>query len=159
VAGSVRVGLYVGARNRVATRVAGHVAFNFGATVMALTELTFAVFPHALARLITNQTDVIRVAIPLLVIAAVWQLSDGIQAVGAGVLRGAGDTKYSLYANLFGHWAIGFPIALWLGFHEKLGVIGLWWGLCAGLTIVAVLLFLRFRTVVARRDRAAVKPG
>jgi MATE family multidrug resistance protein len=153
-AGSVRVGLSVGARTTLATRVSGHVAFIFGATVMALCGLTFAAFPHALARLITNQADVIRVAVPLLIVAAVWQLSDGVQAVGAGVLRGAGDTKFSLYANLFGHWAIGFPIALWLGFHAKLGVVGLWWGLCVGLTVVAVLLFLRFE----RLSRGEIVP-
>jgi MATE family multidrug resistance protein len=149
-AGSVRVGLSVGARERVATRVAGHVAFIVGAIVMALNGLAFAVFPRACARLITNQENVIRTAIPLLLVAAVFQLSDGIQAVGAGVLRGGGDTKYTLYANLFGHWAIGFPIALWLGFHMHLGIVGLWWGLCAGLTIVAVLLFFRFERLSKR---------
>jgi MATE family multidrug resistance protein len=143
-AGSVRVGLYVGARNRVGTRVAGHVALLGGATVMALNGLAFALFPRAIARIVTNQPDVIRAAIPLLLVAAVFQLSDGVQGVGAGVLRGAGDTKFALYANLVGHWLLGFPIALWLGFHAKLGIVGLWWGLCAGLTIVAVILVLRF---------------
>jgi MATE family, multidrug efflux pump len=149
-AGSVRVGLSVGARDRVATRVAGHVAFIFGATVMALNGLLFAVFPRACARLITDQEDVIRTAVPLLLVAAVFQLSDGVQTVGAGALRGGGDTKFPLYANLFGHWAIGFPIALWLGFHMHLGIVGLWWGLCAGLTIVAVLLFFRFERLSKR---------
>lgn len=149
-AGSVRVGLSVGARDRVATRVAGHVAFFFGAIVMAVNGLAFAVFPRACARIITNQENVIRTAIPLLLVAAVFQLSDGIQAVGAGNLRGGGDTKFTLYANLFGHWAIGFPIALWLGFHLHLGITGLWWGLCAGLTVVAVLLFVRFERLSKR---------
>lgn len=149
-AGSVRVGLSVGARDRGATRVAGHVAFFFGAIVMALNGLAFAVFPRACARIITNQEDVIRTAIPLLLVAAVFQLSDGIQAVGAGNLRGGGDTKFTLYANLFGHWAIGFPIALWLGFHLGLGITGLWWGLCVGLTVVAVLLFVRFEKLSKR---------
>jgi len=143
-AGSVRVGLSVGARDRVATRVAGHVAFITGAVVMALNGLAFALFPRAIARLITNQEDVIRTAIPLLLVAAVFQLSDGVQGVGAGVLRGGGDTKFPLYANLVAHWLIGFPIAMWLGFHLGLGITGLWWGLCVGLTIVAVLLVLRF---------------
>ncbi|PYQ28272.1 MAG: MATE family efflux transporter [Acidobacteria bacterium] len=149
-AGSVRVGLSVGAHDRIATRVAGHVAFIFGATVMALNGLAFALFPRACARLITNQEDVIRTAIPLLLVAAVFQLSDGVQAVGAGVLRGGGDTKFPLYANLFGHWGIGFPIALWLGFHLGLGVVGLWWGLCVGLTVVAALLFFRFQRLSKR---------
>jgi MATE family multidrug resistance protein len=143
-AGSVRVGLGIGARNRHVTRMAGHAAFVSGAIVMGLSGMAFAFFPRAIARLVTNQESVILAALPLMLVAAVFQLSDGIQAVGAGVLRGAGDTRYSFYANLFGHWCIGLPIALLLGFRAKLGIVGLWWGLCAGLTVVAVLLFLRF---------------
>jgi MATE family multidrug resistance protein len=115
-----------------------------GALFMLVPALAFAFAPGAVARLITNQPDVLAAAIPLFLVAAVFQVSDGTQGVGAGVLRGAGDTKYTFYANLFGHWIIGLPIALWLGFHLKLGITGLWWGLCAGLTVVAILLFVRF---------------
>lgn len=143
-AGSVRVGHGIGARDRYATRMAGHAAFVTGGIVMGLSGLAFALFPRTIARLVTNQENVILAALPLMLVAAVFQLSDGIQAVGAGVLRGAGDTRYSFYVNLIGHWCIGFPTALYLGFHAKLGIVGLWWGLCVGLTVVAVLLFLRF---------------
>ena len=143
-AGTVRVGLAIGAHDQHATRRAGHVAFFGGVMVMGTSAALFALVPRAMASLITNQESVLHEAIPLLLVVAVFQLSDGIQAVGAGVLRGAGDTKYTLYANLVGHWAIGLPIALFLGFHQHYGVVGLWWGLCAGLTVVAVLLFLRF---------------
>ncbi len=153
-AGSVRVGLAVGARDTNAARIAGHVAFIAGAVVMATNGLAFALFPRAIARLITNQENVIRFAIPLLLVAAVFQLSDGIQGVGAGVLRGAGDTKFTLWANLAGHWLIGFPIALWLGFRQQYGIVGLWWGLCAGLTVVAILLFFRFE----RLSRSDIAP-
>ena len=83
-----------------------------------------------------------------------FQLSDGVQAVGGGVLRGAGDTKFTFYANLFGHWLIGLPIALYLGFERELGIVGLWWGLCAGLTVVAVMLILRFE----RLSRELIAP-
>jgi MATE family multidrug resistance protein len=152
-AGSVRVGMGVGARNIPATRIAGRVAFLGGALVMGLSALAFALFPRAIARLVTDQENVILVSLPLMLVAAVFQLSDGIQAVGAGVLRGAGDTKYAFYANIIGHWVIGFPIALLLGFRAGLGIVGLWWGLCAGLTVVAALLFVRFeklsRTTIA----------
>jgi len=70
------------------------------------------------------------------------------------VLRGAGDTKYAFVANLIGHWLIGLPIALFLGFHQKLGIVGLWWGLCVGLTAVAILLFVRFEKI----SRTAIAP-
>jgi MATE family multidrug resistance protein len=143
-AGSVRVGNAIGARDARATRLAGHAAFIGGAAFMLVPALAFAFIPRAVARLITDQPDVLAAAIPLFLVAAVFQMSDGIQGVGAGVLRGAGDTKFTFYANLLGHWFIGFPIALWLGFHLGLGIAGLWWGLCAGLTVVAVLLFIRF---------------
>ena len=143
-AGTVRVGIGIGARNAVATRQAGHAAFIAGVMVMGTSALAFALAPRALARLVTDQEHVIVAAIPLMMVAAVFQVSDGIQAVGAGVLRGAGDTKYTFYANMVGHWAIGFPVALLLGFGFGLGIVGLWWGLCAGLTVVAALLFTRF---------------
>ena len=153
-AGSVRVGIGIGARDPRATRLSGHVAFLGGASVMFVSALAFAFAPRPLARLITDQPDVLAAAIPLFLVAAVFQLSDGTQAVGAGVLRGAGDTKFSFLANLFGHWVIGLPIALFLGFHMGLGIVGLWWGLCAGLTVVALMLFVRFE----RLSRGEIAP-
>jgi MATE family multidrug resistance protein len=114
----------------------------------------FALFPRAVARLLTNQEMVIAAAVPIFLVAAVFQLSDGLQAIGAGVLRGAGDTVFPLAANLAGHWLVGFPIALYLGFHRKMGIVGLWWGLCAGLTAVAVLLLFRFN----RLSKTAIMP-
>src|SRR5688500_11895798 len=153
-AGSVRVGIGVGSRNAEATRIAGHVAFVGGAGVMALAALAFLTIPRPLARLFTNQEAVIATAIPLFLVAAYFQLSDGIQAVGGGVLRGAGDTKFTFYANVLGHWLIGLPIALYLGFERELGIVGLWWGLCAGLTVVAVTLYLRFE----RLSRGEIEP-
>jgi MATE family multidrug resistance protein len=153
-AGSVRVGNAIGARDSTKTRIAGHAAFVCGLVVMGIAAAAFALVPRPLARIFTNEPAVIAVAIPLLMVAAVFQLSDGIQVVGAGVLRGAADTKYTFYANMVGHWLIGLPIALWLGFSHGYGVVGLWWGLCVGLTVVAVLLFVRFE----RLSRGAIAP-
>ena len=152
-AGSVRVGIGVGSRNAALTRIAGHVAFVAGAAVMGVAALAFLTIPRPMARLFTNQESVIATAIPLFLVAAVFQLSDGVQAVGGGVLRGAGDTKFTFYANVVGHWLIGLPIALFLGFKRGLGIVGLWWGLCVGLTVVAVILFLRFERL--SRDEIA----
>ncbi|HEY6136757.1 MAG TPA: MATE family efflux transporter [Thermoanaerobaculia bacterium] len=153
-AGSVRVGNAIGARNAEATRAAGNAAFVGGTLVMGVSAAVFALAPGALARLFTNQAAVVAASIPLMMVAAVFQLSDGVQAVGAGVLRGAGDTRYTFWTNLIGHWAIGLPLALWLGFTRGLGIVGLWWGLCVGLTVVAALLFVRFE----RRSRALIEP-
>jgi MATE family multidrug resistance protein len=153
-AGTVRVGNAIGAHDRARTRTAGHAAFTAGAIVMSVGALAFALAPEWVARLITDQKSVIAASMPLLMVAAVFQLSDGIQAVGAGVLRGAGDTKYTFYVNMVGHWLVGFPIALLLGFRYDMGIVGLWWGLCVGLTVVAVLLFVRFE----RLSRTAIAP-
>ena len=149
-AGSVRVGLAVGARDQARTRTAGFAAIVGGACFMLIGASVFALFPRAVARLLTDQETVIAAAVPILLIAAVFQLSDGLQAIGAGILRGAGDTAFPLAANLFGHWLIGLPIALYLGFHRNMGIAGLWWGLCAGLTAVAVLLVFRFNRLSKR---------
>lgn len=157
-AGSVRVGLAVGALDRVGTRIAGHTAFVFGAVVMGTSAIAFALFPRPLIRLVTDQENVILASIPLMLVAAVFQLSDGVQAVGAGVLRGAADTRYAFIANLIGHWAVGLPVALLLGFHFDMGIVGLWWGLCAGLTVVAILLFLRFEKLSSREIKPVEVP-
>ena len=149
-AASVRVGLAVGARDREGTRTAGFAALLGAATWMAFAAVLLALFPRQVARLVTDQRDVIATAVPLLFVAAIFQLSDGIQVVATGALRGAGDTHYSFIVNLIGYWLLGLPIALYLGFTRSMGVVGLWWGLCAGLAIVAALLFLRFNRLSMR---------
>lgn len=143
-AGSVRVGIAVGARDAMATRFAGHLTLIAGGGVMAVMGAAFALWPRSIARIVTDQPEVIAAAAPLMLVAAVFQLSDGVQATGSGVLRGAGDTKFAFWANVAGHWLIGFPIALYLGFQRDMGIVGLWWGLCVGLTVVAAMLFARF---------------
>ena len=153
-AGSVRVGIAVGSRRFDATRVAGRAAFIGGGAIMSIGALLFALAPRQLARLVTDQESVILAAIPLFSIAALFQISDGLQAVGSGVLRGAGDTHFSFVANLIGHWAIGAPVAWYLGFHRGMGIVGLWWGLCAGLTAVAAMLIYRYE----RLSRSAIVP-
>lgn len=146
-AGAVRVGLAVGARDQPRARTAGFSAIAGGIAIMLVGAAVFALFPRAVAGLLTNQESVIAASVPVLLIAAVFQLSDGLQAIGAGILRGAGDTTFPLASNLVGHWLIGLPIALYLGFHRNMGIVGLWWGLCAGLTAVAILLLFRFNRI------------
>ncbi|WP_308469062.1 MATE family efflux transporter [Anaeromyxobacter diazotrophicus] len=158
-AGGVRVGWAVGAGDTAAARRAGLTAFAAGAAVMALSGLVFFLFPGPLARLMTSDPSVAPVAAALLSVAAVFQLSDGVQAVGAGVLRGAGDTRYTFGANMVGHWLIGLPIAIGLGLAAGLGVTGLWWGLCGGLSVVAAALLHRFLRLSSRPIAALAPAG
>ncbi|HSN93083.1 MAG TPA: MATE family efflux transporter [Anaeromyxobacteraceae bacterium] len=142
--GAVRVGWAVGARDREGARRSGLVAFGAGAAFMSLCALAFLAVPGPIARLLTDDPGVVAAAVPLLRVAALFQVSDGIQAVGAGVLRGAGETRYTFAANMVGHWALGVPAAVLLGIVLGGGVTGLWWGFCIGLTVVAVSLLRRF---------------
>ena len=158
-AGSVLVGRAVGARDRAGARSAGLAAFCTGILVMSISACAFLLYPRFFAAVITNQSDVVIAAIPLLGVAAFFQLSDGTQGVGAGVLRGAGDTHYPFFANVLGHWGVGFPIALWFGFHLHQGIVGLWWGLSAGLTAVAFLLLARFLKLSSREIRPLHEPA
>lgn len=153
-AGSVRVGHAIGAGDVPGTRRAGIAAMVGGGGLMTLWALVYVIVPAPLASLLTDDPQVIAAAVPLLMVAAVFQVSDGIQAVGAGVLRGAGDTRFPFVANVFGHYAVGLPVGIGLGMYLGQGVIGLWWGLCTGLTAVAATLTFRF----LRLSRQPIRP-
>lgn len=160
-AGSVRVGLYVGARDRVGTRRAGLTAFGASAGFMALSGLVFLAFPGAIARLMTDDPAVAEAATPLFRLAALFQIADGVQACGAGVLRGAGETRFTFLANMLGHWLLGLPAVLLLGFGLGLGVVGFWWGFVVGLFAVAAALLGRFLRLSSREitPLAGAGPG
>jgi MATE family multidrug resistance protein len=143
-AAAVRVGHAVGRGDVGGTRRSGIAAMGLGAAVMVATGLAFVTIPTPLARLITDQPTAIAAAVPLILVAAAFQLVDGLQAVGAGALRGAGDTRFAFLTNLAGHYLVGLPVGLTLAFAFDRGAPGLWWGLSAGLTAVGVTLTLRF---------------
>lgn len=147
---SVRVGRAVGGGDAGAARRAGGQGIVVGAVLMGISGLFFILMPRPLASLFSGDPAVIDTAVPLIQIAAVFQLSDAIQAVSAGALRGAGDTRFSFVANLLGHYAIGLPVAGALGFSAHMGAAGLWWGLSMGLTAVAISQSLRFARITGR---------
>ena len=153
-AGSVRVGWAVGARDTPQARLSGRVALGFGAGFMMMTALVFVFFPGVIARLMGTPPEVMPLVGPLMMVCGVYQVADGVQGVGAGVLRGAGDTRFTFLANIVGHYAVGLPLTLLLGFGLKLGVVGIWWGLCAGLICVAFALVWRFE----RRSATTLVP-
>jgi len=149
-AAAVRVGYAVGAGDAPRARRAAGAALACGMGFMTLTALVFLSVPGGLARLFTSDTGVVRVASLMIPVAGVFQVFDGAQAVGAGVLRGLGDTTAPLVAMLAGYWLIGLPVSVWLGFHTSLGAAGLWWGFVASLGVVAIFLLLRIRTLFGR---------
>ena len=125
-------------------------AFAVGGSFMALCAVAFLLWPRELASLLTDEPHLLADAVPLLAVAAAFQISDGLQAVGAGVLRGAGDKRFAFLANLAGHYVVGLPIALVAGVLLGKGVLGLWYGLAAGLTAVALTLLVRFLRLSSR---------
>jgi len=87
----------------------------------------------------------VTIASALIPIAGLFQVFDGLQVVASGVLRGAGDTRAAMIANVLGFWLLGMPVSLLLGFGAKQGVVGLWWGFVVGLAAVAAVLVGRVR--------------
>jgi multidrug resistance protein, MATE family len=149
-AGSVRVGRFVGARDRLGARRAGLAAMGAAAGYMACTGLAFLVAPGLVARLMTDDAAVAAAAVPLLRIAAVFQVFDGTQAAGSGVLRGAGLTRFTFLANVVGHWLLGAPALLLFTGVLGMGVPGLWWGFVVGLVAVSAAVLWRFLQVSSR---------
>ncbi len=117
---------------------------------MTCTAVAFLSLPHLLAAAFTKDVAVAALAATLLPIAGLFQVFDGAQAVGAGVLRGAGDTTVPLYAMLAAYWIVGVPVSALLGFRTSLGPAGLWWGFVVSLAAVAIVLFFRIRYVFRR---------
>lgn len=152
-AAAVRVGRAVGAHDAARARGAARAAYACGVGFMMLTALLFLGLPRALAAAFTVDRRVIAVADVLIPIAGVFQVFDGAQAVGAGVLRGLGDTRAPMVAMLAGYWLIGLPVSIALGLHTSLRAAGLWWGFVASLSAVAVFLLLRVRTLFRRELR------
>jgi multidrug resistance protein, MATE family len=86
----------------------------------------------------------------------VFQVFDGTQVVAGGVLRGLGDTRAPMIANLVGYWVVAIPLSAYLGFYLQLGPAGLWWGLVVGLGLVGTSLLLRVTRRLARRQPRVV---
>ncbi|HEX5632204.1 MAG TPA: MATE family efflux transporter, partial [Gemmatimonadales bacterium] len=142
-AGAVLVGHAVGSRDALAARGAARAAVLWGVGFMALAAVAFLLVPRPLATFYTTDLATIELAAMLIPVAGVFQLFDGMQAVTAGLLRGAGDTRVPMLTNLAGFWLFGIPLCLALAFGLDMGPMGLWWGLAAALSVVATLLARR----------------
>ena len=137
---STRVGHAVGRGDKPAAVLSTSVGIVGGLACMVFSAGAFLMFAEPLARLASDQPGIIAVSASLLLIAASFQIFDGLQILAGGALRGLGDTKTAQRANLLGYYAVGLPLAAALGFGFGLGVEGLWWGLSAGLGAISVLL-------------------
>jgi multidrug resistance protein, MATE family len=99
---------------------------------------------------LTDNQEVVAIAAQLLLVAAIFQISDGLQVVVLGALRGLQDVKIPMYITFVAYWVIGFPISIVLGLYTSLQATGIWLGLLAGLTAAAAFLFYRFHRLTQR---------
>ena len=143
-AASIRVGNAMGEQSVSKIRKAGFTGIALGASIMSLAGLIFILLNKFLPTLYIDDEAVISIASRLIIIAALFQLSDGTQAVGIGVLRGLTDVKGPTIITFVAYWIISLPIAYVLAFNFNLGVDGVWIGLLIGLTVSAILLTFRF---------------
>lgn len=147
---SIRVGHAVGRGDTSGARRAGLLGVAWGAGAMCAFGPAFVLMPNTMAGWFSSDVAVIATSGPLLAVAALFQLSDSVQVVLAGALRGAGDTRAGFLGSLFGHYGVGVWVALGLGLWAGMGVTGLWLGLCAGLTATAIGLSARFWWLTGR---------
>lgn len=140
IGASTRVGNLIGAGSYGDAQRSAWIAFGLAATTMAVFATLFVLLRHELPRLYTRDAGVVGLAAVILPIGAAFQISDGVQVVGSGILRGMGRTRPAAFFNLIAYWGLGLPVGWVLAFRLDLGLAGLWWGLFAGLTVVAGML-------------------
>jgi len=152
----VRVGTYIGAGDPERARVAGWLCIGISIGVMSAFAAGYVAFPRFLLSLFTPDTAVIETGTKILAVVALFQIADGTQVSTTGALRGLGNTRAAMLANLVGHYPIGLALGLLLCFAFGFGVVGLWAGLAAGLISVALILLRTW--VVMTRDTARLRP-
>ena len=136
-AAAVSVGHAIGAGDPARARSAGWLALALGTGFMVCAGVVFLVAPGPLIALYTHDPRVLAVGPSLLWIAAAFQIFDGIQTVSTGALRGLGETRVPMIANLVGYWVLGLPLGFILCFVLKWGIYGMWIGLTLALIVIA----------------------
>ncbi|MCY1539458.1 Multidrug resistance protein NorM [compost metagenome] len=144
-AATIKTGNYFGQRNFSQLRLSAIASYHVVIVFMTCTALLFIFASNALPSLYTQDSSVIKIAAQLLIIAGFFQLFDGTQVVGLGILRGIGDVKIPTYITFLSYWVMGIPLGYLFGIVLKLGVNGIWYGLTIGLLAASVLLFIRFQ--------------
>lgn len=143
-AATVRVGNQLGQKDIPTMKMAAYTCYAMVALFMGVACIVFIFGKEFLPSLYIQDPEVISIASTLLVIAAFFQLSDGMQVIGLGNLRGLADVKVPSLITLVAYWVIGIPVGYGLGFELGWGVQGIWYGLLVGLSMAAILLLIRF---------------
>jgi multidrug resistance protein, MATE family len=158
---SVRVGNLIGAGDIPGAIRNARLSLWLGAGVMGLSAAIFLVFRHQLPVLYGAEPAVAALAVSIFPIAAAFQLFDGLQVVGSGILRGMAQTRPSAVFNFVGYYVLALPLAYWMSFHTGARLRGLWWGLALGLAFVAVALVVWINRTTRKPEtwRSVQAPG
>lgn len=143
-AGSIRVGNALAHHHPRAVRTAGNVNLGLVTFFMSISLLIIINFKDCIIQWYTADNNIHTIAAKLLVIAALFQLSDGIQVASLGNLRGISDVKIPSFITFIAYWVVALPLGYYLGFVSQIGASGIWYGLLAGLTFAAIFLTVRF---------------
>lgn len=147
-AAAVRVGQALGRGDPEGAGHAGWTAIALSAAFMSCCGAALLLFPRAIGRVYTTDAAVIAATVPLLAVAAAFQLLDGVQTCATGALRGAGDTRTPMICHLIAYWLVGLPLGSWLCFRSDWGATGMWAGLCLAIILIGlVLLWVWWRKV------------
>lgn len=144
VASMIKIGETVLSSSRSRLRDIGNQSILLTVVMMMIFALCFVLFRTPLAAFFTFDPEVIKIAAELMLLAAFFQLFDGVQAVSLGLLRGMGDTRIPSRLALMTYWGFALPVSYVLGFHTQLGMYGIWIGLTVGLMLAAFFLYRRF---------------
>lgn len=142
---TIKTGNYLGEKSFSDLRRSAIASYHVVIVFMSITALLFVFASSLLPYLYTNDVKVVAIAAQLLFIAGFFQLFDGTQVVGLGVLRGIGDVNIPTFITFLSYWIIGIPLGYYLGIQLNMGVEGIWYGLTFGLLTASVLLFFRFQ--------------
>jgi MATE family multidrug resistance protein len=149
-AATVRVGHFVGLKNLPKIQESAIKSMVLTIAVMGITAFAFIYFRNQIPLLFINQTEVSVASSGLFFIAGIFQISDGLQVVGLGCLRGLSDVKIPTLITFLAYWAIAIPLGYWLGVQLHFGPEGTWWGLLIGLSVSAVFMLFRFFSIVKK---------
>lgn len=150
IAGGIRVGEGRGLKDVSKIRFSGNVALLLVVVFMTAMMLLILAFNRFFVELYISDNEVIVIAMRLMIVAAVFQLSDGVQVVSLGILRGISDVNMPTWITMFAYWGLSLPLGYLLAFNLKMDAIGIWFGLLAGLTASAVLLTVRFYYLIKK---------
>lgn len=144
-AATIKTGNNFGGRSFVDLRRSAIASYHVVIIFMSCTAILFVFANQLLPYLFINDATVISIAAQLLIIAGLFQLFDGTQVVGLGILRGIGDVNIPTLITFLSYWIIGIPLGYFLGIYLEIGVTGIWYGLTTGLLTASILLFFRFQ--------------